>query len=137
MSRNKPQPDAAELRAQATRHAGFVGLRSLCGFGFRAIDHRESLRDIEACLGSRRRLLYHSGIRGTVKRCNLAYANEHRDARIFGAIAAVLMRRATRLYADHPTDLGLDGDLFAVDASLIDLSLALFRRHRQRVNLRF
>lgn len=93
---------------------------------FAQLTYRESLRDIEVCLGSRRRLLYHSGIRGTVKRCNLAYANEHRDARIFGAVAAVLMRRATRLYADHPTNLGLDGDLFAVDASLIDLSLALF-----------
>lgn len=91
---------------------------------------RESLRANEACLGSRRRLLYHSGIRGRVKRCNLAYANEHRDARVFGAIAAVLMRRAARLYADKPGDLGLDGDLFAVDASLIDLSLALFPRAR-------
>ena len=58
---------------------------------FAQLTYRESLRDIEACLGSRRRLLYHSGIRGTVKRCNLAYANEHRDARVFGAIAAVLM----------------------------------------------
>ena len=93
---------------------------------FAQLTYRESLRDIEACLGSRRQLLYHSGIRGRVKRCNLAYANEHRDARVFGAIAAVLMRRAARLYADKPADLGLDGDLFAVDASLIDLSLALF-----------
>jgi len=93
---------------------------------FAQLTYRESLRDIEACLGSRRRLLYHSGIRGRVKRCNLAYANEHRDARVFSAIAAVLMRRAARLYSDHPPDLGLEGSLFAVDASLIDLSLALF-----------
>jgi hypothetical protein len=93
---------------------------------FAQLTYRESLRDIEACLGSRRRLLYHSGIRGRIKRCNLAYANEHRDARVFSDIAAVLMRRAARFYADQPTDLGLDGDLFAVDASLIDLSMALF-----------
>jgi len=93
---------------------------------FAQLTYRESLRDIEACLGSRRRLLYHSGIRGTVRRCNLAYANEHRDARLFGAVAAVLMRRAERLHADQPIDLGLEGELFAVDASLIDLSLALF-----------
>ncbi len=93
---------------------------------FAQLTYRESLRDIEACLGSRRRLLYHAGIRGTVKRCNLAYANEHRDARLFAAVAAVLMRRAERLHADQPTELELDGELFAVDASLIDLSLALF-----------
>jgi len=38
----------------------------------------------------------------------------------------VLMRKARRLYAVEPTVLGLDGELFAVDASLIELSLALF-----------
>jgi hypothetical protein len=93
---------------------------------FAQLTYRESLRDIEACLGSRRRLLYHAGIRGTVKRCNLAYANEHRAAQMFAEVAAVLMRRARRLYADDPTELGLEGELFAVDASLIELSLALF-----------
>jgi hypothetical protein len=44
---------------------------------FAQLTYRESLRDIEACLRSRRSVLYHSGIRGEVKRCNLAYANEH------------------------------------------------------------
>lgn len=93
---------------------------------FAQLTYREGLRDIEACLGSRRQLLYHSGIRGTVKRCNLAYANEHRDAQMFAEVTAVLIRRARRLYADEPTELGLDGELFAVDGSLIELSLALF-----------
>ena len=93
---------------------------------FAQLTYRESLRDIEACLGSRRRLLYRSGIRGEVKRCNLAYANEHRDWRLFANVAAVLMRQARRLYQDQPADLGLEGDLFALDATLIELSLALF-----------
>lgn len=93
---------------------------------FAQLTYRESLRDIEACLNARRSLLYHSGIRGTVKRCNLAYANEHRDWRLFAEIAGVLMRRARRLYADDPAPLELDGDLFALDATLIELSLALF-----------
>jgi hypothetical protein len=93
---------------------------------FAQLTYRESLRDIEACLGSRPRLLYHSGIRGTVKRCNLAYANEHRSATLFAKIAMVLMRRARRLYADTPAELHLDGDLFAIDATLIELSLAIF-----------
>jgi len=93
---------------------------------FAQLTYRESLRDIEVCLHSRRRVLYHSGIRGRVNRTNLAYANEQRAAALFGAVATVLMRRAARLYADHPVELGLDGELFAVDASLIKLSLALF-----------
>ena len=93
---------------------------------FAQLTHRESLRDIEACLAARRSVLYHSGIRGEVKRCNLAYANEHRDQQVFAEVAAVLMRRARRLYADQPAELDLDGDLFALDASVIDLSMALF-----------
>jgi hypothetical protein len=93
---------------------------------FAQLTYRESLRDIEACLNARRPLLYHAGIRGTVKRCNLAYANEHRDWRLFAEVAGVLMRRARRLYADDPTPLDLDADLFALDATLIELSLTLF-----------
>lgn len=93
---------------------------------FAQLTYRESLRDIEVCLNARRPLLYHAGIRGTVKRCNLAYANEHRDWRLFAEVTGLLMRRARRLYADEPTPLDLDADLFALDATLIDLSLALF-----------
>mgnify|MGYP001374493801 CR=1 FL=1 len=93
---------------------------------FAQLTYRESLRDIEACLEARRRLLYHSGIRGRVKRCNLAYANTHRDWRVFAAVAAVLMRRAQRLHADQPPEPDLPFGLFALDATLIELSLALF-----------
>lgn len=93
---------------------------------FAQLTYRESLRDIVACLSSRRSVLYHAGIGGTVKRCNLAYANEHRPAALFAEITMVLMRRAKRLYAQTPAELGLDGELFAIDASLIELSLAIF-----------
>ena len=93
---------------------------------FAQLTYRESLRDIEACLASRRRVLYHAGIRGAVKRCNLAYANEHRDWRLFADVAAVLMRQARKLYQDRPAELDLDGDLFALDATVIELSLKLF-----------
>jgi hypothetical protein len=93
---------------------------------FAQLTHRESLRDIEACLASRSRSLYHSGIRGSIKRCNLAYANERRPAALFAELALWLMRRARLLYTDTPPELGLCADLFAIDASLINLSLALF-----------
>jgi len=93
---------------------------------FAQLTYRESLRDIEACLEARRQLLYHSGIRGKVKRCNLAYANTRRDWHAFAEVAAVLMRRAQRLYADQPSEPDLPFALFALDATLIELSLALF-----------
>jgi hypothetical protein len=93
---------------------------------FAQLTYRESLRDIEACFEARRRLLYHSGIRGRIKRCNLAYANIGRDWRVFAEVAAVLMRRAQRLYASEPPEPDLPFALFALDATLIELSLALF-----------
>jgi IS4 transposase len=93
---------------------------------FAQLTYRESLRDIEACLRSRSNRSYHLGIRGRVTRTSLAYANEHRDWRVFAEVAAVLMRRARRLYVEVPFELGLEADLFALDATVIELSLALF-----------
>ena len=93
---------------------------------FAHLTHREGLRDIEACLQSRAARAYQMGISGRVARTNLAYANEHRDWRVFAEVAAVLMRRARRLYADTPFELGLEADLFALDATTIELSLALY-----------
>jgi hypothetical protein len=93
---------------------------------FAQLTYRESLGDIEACLGARPQILYPSGIRGVVKRCNLAYTNEKRPPALFAEIAMMLMRRARRCYAQTPAELNLDGDLFAIDASLIELSLAIF-----------
>ena len=59
----------------------------------------ESLRGIEARLGSRSARTFHMGIRGRVKRTTLAYASERRDWGLFAGAAAVLMRRARCLYA--------------------------------------
>jgi hypothetical protein len=93
---------------------------------FGQLTFRVSLRDIEACLSARPKLLYHSGIRGRITRTNLAYANEYRSWEMFAALANVLMRKAQRMYAGTPLPLDLDGELFALDATLIDLSLKLF-----------
>jgi hypothetical protein len=93
---------------------------------FAQLTYRESLCDIEACLNARRSLLYHSGFRGNITRTNLACANEHRLAQLFASVAALLMRRARKLYAGAKDVLDLDGELFATDSTLIDLSLAIF-----------
>lgn len=93
---------------------------------FGQLTYRESLRDIVTCLNAERRLLYHMGFRGNISRTNLAYANQHRDWRLFAAVAQVLMRRASRIYQDHPTDPDLPQIAFALDSSIISLSLSLF-----------
>ena len=100
---------------------------------FAQLTYRQSLRDIEACLNARADRLYHAGIRGRVSRCNLAYANEHRSWRAFAAIAEVLMRRARRLCQPASSPSLVEADIFAFDATLIDLSLALCPwAHRQQ-----
>lgn len=98
----------------------------LAAMVFAQLTYRESLRGIETCLCARPALSYHMGMRGRVTRTNLAYANDHRDWRVFAAITSTLMRRAQRLYADTTPELGLEADLFALDATVIELSMALF-----------
>ena len=93
---------------------------------FGQLTFRQSLREVVACLSSRPDQLYQMGFRGKLSRTNLAYANEHRDWRLFFAVAQVLMRRAARLY--QPVDADPDSALvaFALDSSIISLSLKLF-----------
>ena len=93
---------------------------------FGQLTYRESLRDIVACLNSKPRLLYHLGFRGNLSRTNLAYANQHRDWRLFQGIAQVLMRRAANLYRDDGSGVNVPGMVFALDSSMISLALNLF-----------
>jgi hypothetical protein len=93
---------------------------------FGQLTYRESLRDVVACLKARGAGLYHLGFRGHLSRTNLAYAGRHRDWRLFQALAQILMRRAARLYQDYPTDPELPQVAFALDSSIISLSLNLF-----------
>lgn len=79
---------------------------------FAQLTYRESLQAIEAFLLGLRAAAYRMGIRGLVMRPNLAYANEHRDWRVFAEIACVLMRRAQRVFGETPPELGLEAGLF-------------------------
>jgi hypothetical protein len=120
-----------EFQRVARRHGvdspklGFTAWEHFSAMAFAQLTFRESLRDIEACLGSQRSLAYHLGFRRAVRRSTLAYANEHRDWRFFADLGQRLMQRARTLYRDEPIALELDGDLYALDATMIDLSLAL------------
>jgi len=93
---------------------------------FGQLTFRESLRDLEVCLRSRPEHLYHLGIRGRVCRSTLADANERRDWRIYADLAAVLIRRARKLYAQDSFAVELDATAYALDATTIDLCLSLF-----------
>ena len=93
---------------------------------FAQLTHRESLRDLESALGSRTELLYQMGFRSRVLRSTLADANEQRDWRIYADWAQALIRRARQLYVNEPFAVELDQTIYALDATVIDLSLTLF-----------
>ncbi len=97
----------------------------LC-MAFAQLTGRESLRDIESCLRAVPAKLYHLGIRGIVSRATLAYANEHRDWRIFADFAQVLIAEARELYAKDPAVADLSQTIYALDSTTIDLCLELF-----------
>jgi hypothetical protein len=88
---------------------------------FAQLTYRESLRDIEACLGAMRGKLYHMGIRGRVRRSTLADANDAHDWRIYADFAQVLIATARPLYATEPMGIELDRSLCALDSTTIDL----------------
>lgn len=104
---------------------GFSARDQFLSMAFAQMTFRESLRDIEACL-SGNRYLYAMGFRGNITRTNLAYANEHRDWRVYADLAQVLIRRARRLYASASHGLDIDEIVYALDSSTIDLCLAMF-----------
>lgn len=114
------------------RHGGDSGVRRLsCTEQFRAmafaqLTYRESLRDIEACLLVNQSKLYGMGFRTLVRRSTLADANEGRDWRIWADLAAVLIRRARKLYCNDSFGIDLANTVYALDATTIDLCLSLF-----------
>jgi len=111
----------------------------LC-MAFAQLTFRESLRDIEACLRAQQTKLYHLGIRGQVSRNTLANANSVRDWHIYADFAQVLITRARVLYANDSFGVELAQTVYALDATTIDLCLALFpwakfRKHKGAVKL--
>jgi len=111
----------------------------LC-MAFAQLTYRESLRDIEACLRSTQRKLYHMGFRGNVSRNTLAHANQIRDWRIYADFAQILIGQARRLYANDSFGVELNQTAYALDSTTIDLCLSLFpwakfRAHKGAVKL--
>jgi len=114
------------------RHGGNAGVRRMtCAEQFRVmafaqLTWRESLRDIEATLGANANKLYAMGLRHAVHRSTLADANDLRNWRIWSDLAAVLIRRARKLYCNDDFGLDLTNTVYALDSTTIDLCLSLF-----------
>ena len=126
------------------RYGGDSKVRSLnCTEQFRAmafaqLTYRESLRDIETCLLANQTKLYGMGFRAPVRRSTLADANEGRDWRIWEDLAALLIRRARKLYCNDSFGVELGNTVYALDATTRCLSLfpwAPFRSTKAAVKL--
>lgn len=121
-----------QFRRCVTRYAGNYKVRNFScweqflAMGFAQMTFRESLADIEICLRSRGRQLYHLGFRSTVAHSTLADANGARDWRIYADLAQVLIGRARKLYAHEPLGVELENTIYALDSTTIDLCLSLF-----------
>jgi transposase len=70
--------------------------------------------------------LYHMGFRGKVARSTLADANESHDWRIYADFAQVLIHIARPMYANESLGFDLDGTVYALDSTTIDLCLSVF-----------
>src|SRR5258708_34764575 len=119
-----------EFRRCVTRYEGDACLRGFSCWNqyltmaFAQLTCRESLRDIEACLGALGAKLYHMGFQSKVARSTLADANEARDWRIFADVAHVLIRIARPLCATDPLCVDLYHSLHTHDSTTIVLCFA-------------
>jgi len=129
-----------EFQKCVVRYRGDTNLRGFSCWDqylamvFAQLTYRESLRDIEACLGAMLPKLYHMGFHGRVRRSTLADANDSHDWRIYADFAQVLIAIARPLYAAEPMGVDLEQSLYALDSTTIDLCLSLFpwARFRRR-----
>ena len=98
----------------------------LC-MAFGQLTHRESLSDTIVCMKANADKMYHLGIGDVVAKSTLAVANEKRSYLIYYDLAMLLIRQAKQLYIDESDlEVALENNVFAIDATTIDLCLSTF-----------
>lgn len=98
----------------------------LC-MAFGQLTHRESLSDTILCLKANSDKAYHLGIGEVVSKSTLSVANENRSYLIYQDLAMLLIKQAKHLYlGDSDLEVALESNVFAIDATTIDLCLSTF-----------
>ncbi len=98
----------------------------LC-MAFGQLTHRESLSDTILCLKANAGKMYHLGIGEVVAKSTLTKANENRSYLIYQQHAMLLIKEAKQLYiGNDDLEVQLKGNVFAIDATTIDLCLSTF-----------
>lgn len=118
-----------EFEAEAKKHHVGQKLRTatrwdqFVGMAMSQLSGRQSLRDIQSNLEAQRHKLYHLGAK-PIARTTLARLNEHQPAELYENVFYRLLRRCQSLPGRH--QFRFKNPLYSLDASAIDLSLALF-----------
>lgn len=115
------------------RHSGDYKVRDfscwkqfLC-MAFGQLTHRESISDTMLCLKANANKMYHIGVGAVVSASTITRANEGRSYLIYEEFAMLLIKEAKQLYIAHDElEVTLKGNVFAIDATTIDLCLSTF-----------
>jgi hypothetical protein len=107
---------------------------------FGQLTSRDSMRDLMLSLEAHQAKYYHLGFGQTVTRRNLGKANEKRSYKIFEEFAYVLIDQARKSCYKTDFEVEVDGNVYALDSTTIDLCLSVFwwaefRKHKGGIKL--
>lgn len=104
---------------------GFITWGQMVSMLFCHLAKAQSLREItgglQSCIGK----LSHLGVQRSPSRSNLAYANKHRDWRIYQATFFHLLEKVQQQWKGKRT-FRFKNKLYSLDATVIDLCLSMF-----------
>jgi hypothetical protein len=122
-----------QFQTLVDRHNGeykvkdFSCWKQFLSMAFGQLTHRESLSDTLICLKANAGKMYHMGIGEVVAKSTLSKANENRSYRIYEDLAMLLIAEAKQLYlGDSNLEIEIKNNVFAIDATTIDLCLSAF-----------
>ena len=93
---------------------------------FGQLTSRDSMRDLILSLEGHYSKFYHLGFSPTLTRRNLGKANERRSYKIFEEFAYVLIDEARCSCYKSDFEINVDGNVYALDSTTIDLCLSVF-----------
>ena len=93
---------------------------------FGQLTARDSMRDLILSLEGHRSKYYHLGFGSTITRRNLGKANEKRSYKIFEEFAYILIDEARGSCYKSDFEINVDGNVYALDSTTIDLCLSVF-----------
>ena len=107
---------------------------------FGQLTARDCMRNLMLSLEANKSKYYHLGFGPTVSRRNLGTANEKRNCKIFEEFANVLITEARRSCYRNDFEIEIDGNVYALDSTTIDLCLSVFwwaefRKHKGGIKL--